>query len=279
MHRCGFGIVACRLAMLTPPSRHMKVMQQNVAESRRLAKARREELPAPTARQEKLRRSRQERDAFLARVRLLFEMQPVAKPPTEPVPKPTLEVVAKPTLEVVAKPAAEPVAKPAPEPVAKATPEMVPKAARPALPGPLQRVPLKKGSRWSEASTAAPSSLEPSRDSSPRLAELESALDAVVAPRGLVAQGLKRLSEEEEALQKSLLRMDFEEMKRQFSGRKALWRDELMGESFKRDPEREAKLEASLRRLDAKFQDLQQEAPASSAQSLGRSNEHQLKIT
>lgn len=71
---------------------------------------------------------------------------------------------------------------------------------------------------------------------------------------------LKSISKEEEALQKSLLRMDFEEMKRQFSGQKPLWRDnEAMGESFKTDPHRESKLEASLLRLDEKFHHLQEQ--------------------
>ena len=238
MTRCGFGAVACRLAMLTPPSRHMKVMQQCVAESRKQAEARRE--PAPPARRQKLSSARRDRDAFLAHVKLLFEL-PEAQPPVAKAP--AAAPVAVPV--AVAAPAAMPVAAPA-----------VP--AKAPLPGPLQRVPL-KGSRMSEASTAVPS-LQVSREASPQsLAELEAALGAAVKPRKLWPQ-LKRLSEEEEALQKSLLRMDFEEMKRQFGGRKALWRDELMGESFKKDPEREAKLLASLKRLDLKFRDLQQEA-------------------
>lgn len=76
----------------------------------------------------------------------------------------------------------------------------------------------------------------------------------------LASGGLKSISKEEEALQKSLLRMDFEEMKRQFSGQKPLWRDnEAMGESFKTDPHRESKLEASLLRLDEKFHHLHEQ--------------------
>eukprot|EP00439_Symbiodinium_sp_Y106_P048423 s1385_g6.t1 len=65
---------------------------------------------------------------------------------------------------------------------------------------------------------------------------------------------LKALSSEEEALQKSLLRLDFEEMKRQFSGKEPLWRDaEVMRDTFKDDPDRENKLQASLQRLDGAF--------------------------
>ncbi|CAE7364829.1 rab-6.2 [Symbiodinium sp. CCMP2592] len=69
---------------------------------------------------------------------------------------------------------------------------------------------------------------------------------------------LKALSSEEEALQKSLLRLDFEEMKRQFSGKEPLWRDaEVMRDTFKDDPDRENKLQASLQRLDGAFNALQ----------------------
>ncbi|CAE7251954.1 rab-6.2 [Symbiodinium natans] len=47
-------------------------------------------------------------------------------------------------------------------------------------------------------------------------------------------------------------------MKRQFSGREPLWRDsEVMRDTFKNDPERESKLQASLRRLDGAFNALQ----------------------
>eukprot|EP00913_Durusdinium_trenchii_P035800 g33499.t1 len=80
-----------------------------------------------------------------------------------------------------------------------------------------------------------------------------------VAPSG----ALRSIAREEEALQKSLLRMDFEEMKRQFSGQKPLWReDQALGESFKMDPYRESKLEASLQRLDAAFGTLQEQHEA-----------------
>ncbi|CAE7658694.1 rab-6.2 [Symbiodinium pilosum] len=69
---------------------------------------------------------------------------------------------------------------------------------------------------------------------------------------------LKALLTEEEALQKSLLRLDFQEMQRQFSGKEPLWRDsEVMRDTFRDDPARESKLEASLRRLDDAFKSVQ----------------------
>lgn len=87
--------------------------------------------------------------------------------------------------------------------------------------------------------------------------------NAVGKLKSRLAGALKGISKEEEALQKSLLRMDFEEMKRQFSGQKPLWRDnEAMGESFKTDPHRESKLEASLLRLDEKFHHLHEQHQA-----------------
>ena len=132
--------------MLTPPSRHLKVMQQNVAESKALADALREqnssEFGADRAnvqkrkeQMERIRKAHRERETFLLHVRALFEMSS----PKMPAPK---------------------------------------------LPGPLQRVPLKaktpaqplqvansshaQGKRrtaekghapWSEVSTAAPSTV------------------------------------------------------------------------------------------------------------------------
>lgn len=68
---------------------------------------------------------------------------------------------------------------------------------------------------------------------------------------------MKALRSEEEALQQSLLRMDFEEMKRQFGGKDPLWRGaEVLSDSFKADPGREGKLQASLDRLSHALADL-----------------------
>ena len=63
--------------MLTPPSRHLKVMQQNVAESKAVADVRREQdfsarVAADRAnmlarKRQKLRTAQRERDAFLVR--------------------------------------------------------------------------------------------------------------------------------------------------------------------------------------------------------------------
>mmetsp|Transcript_70950 Transcript_70950/g.125439 ORF Transcript_70950/g.125439 Transcript_70950/m.125439 type:complete len:601 (+) Transcript_70950:44-1846(+) len=68
---------------------------------------------------------------------------------------------------------------------------------------------------------------------------------------------MKALRSEEEALNQSLLRMDFEEMKRQFGGKGPLWRGaEVLSDTFKADPEREGKLQASLDRLNNALADL-----------------------
>lgn len=135
--------------MLTPPSRHLKVMQQNVAESKALADALREQNSSERGadranvhrrkeQMERISKAHRERETFLLHVRALFEMSS-------------------------------------------------PKMQAPKLPGPLQRVPLKaktpaqlgqvangsnisnaEGKRrtaekvhapWSEVSTAAPSTV------------------------------------------------------------------------------------------------------------------------
>lgn len=132
--------------MLTPPSRHSRVMRQNVADSKAVAEALREQnfnerLAADRAnalgnRRQQICAAHRERDAFLVRVRALFEMSSRPHPASVPAH----------------------------------------------LPGPLQRVPLKTkapcgprsnadGKRcgigekaqavalWSEVSTAAPSTV------------------------------------------------------------------------------------------------------------------------
>lgn len=80
----------------------------------------------------------------------------------------------------------------------------------------------------------------------------------------VVAQpGIRALSIEEEALQQSLLRLDFEEMKRQFAGKDPLWRKELPDESLKPSAgelsgtQKEEQLAASLQRLGGLLSQLQ----------------------
>lgn len=323
--------------MLTPPSRHLKVMQQNVAESKAVAEARREQefseklvadrVNAVGCRRQQISNAHRERQAFLLHVRALFEMSPPMKGCVGHLPGPLQRVPLKP--------------KPASFQVHSANSSKSGKG------------PEKAQGLWSEVSTAAPSTVgaddeicsKPEMDeisttpskhpkSNPwrseqkddSLAELEMALTEVhidgqrtqreerdvldlsssdesvqevrkkcpsgvkgnsqakqpercdsrsvdqSAPRSnpertaakyrkkrpMPSNACRGISKEEEALQKSLLRMDFEEMKRQFCGQKPLWRDnEVMGESFKTDPHRESKLEASLQRLDEQFHDLQ----------------------
>ena len=75
--------------MLTPPSRHLKVMQQNVAESKAVAEVRREQefseklvadrVNAVGCRRQQISNAHRERQAFLLRVRALFEMSPPMK--------------------------------------------------------------------------------------------------------------------------------------------------------------------------------------------------------
>lgn len=75
--------------MLTPPSRHLKVMQQNVAESKAVAEARREQefseklvadrVNAVGCRRQQISNAHRERQAFLLHVRSLFEMSPPMK--------------------------------------------------------------------------------------------------------------------------------------------------------------------------------------------------------
>ncbi|CAJ1337976.1 unnamed protein product [Effrenium voratum] len=335
--------------MLTPPSRHLKVMQQDSEEKRELAAERRgqawnEQAAKANAegKRQHLSQARKEREAYLAYARRLFHMEAAKASP--------------------AKEAKE--AKEAPrdsaQVAAKQTEKAKPNAPKP-LPGPLQRNPLRKLEKpklggWSEVSTAAPSTigdekdglstarskhevgfklqaslknwLESDRgDDSAGLAELETALaeqvrerdpldetlsssdeslpevkakrppvrpvhqaapqrpriqrsassqsdrskrpKAAARKRSPASGALKGLLQEEEALQKSLLRMDFEEMKRQFGGQKPMWReDEALGDSFKKDPLREAKLEASLQRLDGAFQELQMQREARQANAM-----------
>ena len=77
--------------MLTPPSRHLRVMQQNVAESKAVAEALREQnfsekVAADRAnvvgqRRQQISKAHREREAFLVHVRGLFEMNSPVKLP------------------------------------------------------------------------------------------------------------------------------------------------------------------------------------------------------
>eukprot|EP00930_Biecheleria_cincta_P068824 TRINITY_DN56650_c0_g1_i1.p1 TRINITY_DN56650_c0_g1~~TRINITY_DN56650_c0_g1_i1.p1 ORF type:complete len:711 (-),score=125.95 TRINITY_DN56650_c0_g1_i1:238-2370(-) len=69
---------------------------------------------------------------------------------------------------------------------------------------------------------------------------------------------MKAILTEEEALQQSLMRLEFLEMKRQFSGKEPAWNGpQVMSETFMIDPHRESKLKASLERLGNALSDLQ----------------------
>lgn len=69
---------------------------------------------------------------------------------------------------------------------------------------------------------------------------------------------MKAIVSEEEALQKSLMRLEFQEMRRQFSGKEPLWDGpQVMSETLVSDPHRESKLKASLDRLGNVLSDLQ----------------------
>lgn len=68
---------------------------------------------------------------------------------------------------------------------------------------------------------------------------------------------MRAILSEEEALQQSLMRLEFQEMRRQFSGKEPLWNGpQVMSETFKTDPHRENKLKASLDRLGSVLSDL-----------------------
>eukprot|EP00927_Polykrikos_kofoidii_P066524 TRINITY_DN62103_c0_g1_i1.p1 TRINITY_DN62103_c0_g1~~TRINITY_DN62103_c0_g1_i1.p1 ORF type:complete len:633 (+),score=133.05 TRINITY_DN62103_c0_g1_i1:74-1972(+) len=72
-----------------------------------------------------------------------------------------------------------------------------------------------------------------------------------------VPQSLRALVAEEEALQKSLLRLDFVEMQRQFSGKTPLWRAEPASvDPEMMDTKKEEMLNASLQRLDGLLAEL-----------------------
>ena len=92
--------------MLTPPSRHLKVMQQNVAESKAVAEARREQefseklvadrVNAVGCRRQHISNAHRERQAFLLHVRALFEMSPPMKGCVGHLPGPLQRVPLKP---------------------------------------------------------------------------------------------------------------------------------------------------------------------------------------
>lgn len=91
--------------MLTPPSRHLKVMQQNVAESKAVAEVRREQefseklvadrVNAVGCRRQQISNAHRERQAFLLRVRALFEMSPPMKGCVGSLPGPLQRVPLK----------------------------------------------------------------------------------------------------------------------------------------------------------------------------------------
>lgn len=68
---------------------------------------------------------------------------------------------------------------------------------------------------------------------------------------------MRAILSEEEALQQSLMRLEFQEMRRQFSGKEPLWNGpQVMSETLVTDPHRESKLKASLERLGNVLSDL-----------------------
>lgn len=74
-------------------------------------------------------------------------------------------------------------------------------------------------------------------------------------------QSLRALQVEEEDLMKSLLKLDFAEMRRQFAGKAPLWKKEALDESFKANSFlsrtlKEQQLEASLERIEGLLEQL-----------------------
>lgn len=70
-----------------------------------------------------------------------------------------------------------------------------------------------------------------------------------------MAPSLKVINQEEKALEQSLMRLDFGEMRRQFSGKEPLWKKEALDKSFEANSflgatRHEEKIKASLERLD-----------------------------
>eukprot|EP00931_Biecheleriopsis_adriatica_P104044 TRINITY_DN78797_c0_g1_i1.p1 TRINITY_DN78797_c0_g1~~TRINITY_DN78797_c0_g1_i1.p1 ORF type:complete len:633 (-),score=127.61 TRINITY_DN78797_c0_g1_i1:46-1944(-) len=115
-----------------------------------------------------------------------------------------------------------------------------------------RRTPAPSAPSAASAPVAAPPA-KPLRSSSSRPPEQtsRSKSPAVVPTIRAPGPSMRALVSEEEALQQSLLRMDFQEMKRQFGGKEPLWRGaEVLSESLVTDPKREGKLQASLERLN-----------------------------
>lgn len=80
-------------------------------------------------------------------------------------------------------------------------------------------------------------------------------------PNRAPPQSLRALQVEEEDLMKSLLKLDFAEMRRQFSGKAPLWKKEALDESFKANSFlsrtlKEQQLEASLERIEGLLEQL-----------------------
>eukprot|EP00747_Dinoflagellata_sp_TGD_P121502 gnl/TRDRNA2_/TRDRNA2_173441_c1_seq1.p1 gnl/TRDRNA2_/TRDRNA2_173441_c1~~gnl/TRDRNA2_/TRDRNA2_173441_c1_seq1.p1 ORF type:complete len:650 (+),score=127.35 gnl/TRDRNA2_/TRDRNA2_173441_c1_seq1:59-2008(+) len=112
--------------------------------------------------------------------------------------------------------------------------------------------------------TAVP---ERSRNSAAAAAVATKPLPATAKAAARAAAVLRKLTPEEEALERSLLRLDFHEMRRQFSGKEPLWRKEALDESFKANSfvsatKKEEKLKASLDRLGSALANLQERGEA-----------------
>lgn len=166
------------------------------------------------------------------------------------------------------------------------------------------RKPYRVGTSCSEASTAVPSTASGEDNdassicsSRPRLSSARRVVTPEPAPPDVqigqkqaaapsrpaakcVARAppsLKALAADEEALNQSLLGLDFKEMLRQFEGKPALWQgiaNQPVSESDLSATQQEAKLNASLRRLENVLAGLQVKVDGRCAAATRRTREH-----